>query len=212
MRNTTQACSPFRHRAISPGARHAAAGVRRRITRHRVVSTVAVLCAATAVTCAVFAGPMVPTEKPIPEEARTLAGLTTLGVKLDLQSEELEAAGLDELTVTNLLLERLDTSGLETTDHPDAPKLNVVLLSKTHPNHKDILSMTYELAVHQQVVIPRSGHTVHAPTYTLVFGALIPKNELRDTVNTDLRNLTDFVLGRIVSATETVRNAEKDRS
>ncbi len=150
------------------------------------------------------AGPLRPGQKELSNEVRSLGGLDTFKVAINVESRLLEDTNFPIDALKAKIEAMLTAAGFKLSDEPATPLVHVTLVTQGNEDHPALVSLSYHITVRQNVVIPRLEQTVFVPTYTLVHPALLEKENLRPQFDRDIKNLTTFLINRVRFATESL--------
>ena len=75
-------------------------------------------------------------------------------------------------------------------------------MTKTSDRHPGSVSLTLQFSLQQSVFIPRLKRNLQVPTYTLVDGALLDEDDVRDRIEKDVLKLTRFFVERVKRISE----------
>ncbi|MAE66006.1 MAG: hypothetical protein CMJ18_17175 [Phycisphaeraceae bacterium] len=143
------------------------------------------------------AAPILPTAGHVSDEIRSLSGLEAFRVVIDTEASTLSETPIVAETLKSNIEKYLEGAGFRLEEDPATPLFKVTLITRGDDRHEEVVALSYQITVRQLVSIPRIDRKVLVPTYTLVHGALLEKDDLRKHVDIELVKLARFVIGRI---------------
>ena len=152
------------------------------------IMLVLLLALVAGLTLAVWAGPVL--DKPrIPDELRSLAGMTKFRIQVDpiIGLSEKEVPSRDDLA--RLLGEDLERPGFEIGNEPHLPRLVLQVMVAKDSDQPDAVGLAMVLAVHQEAYFERLDRALTVPTASMSSAGLTVRRRAQETIRDMTRRM-----------------------
>lgn len=168
----------------------------------RTTSIVSCFLSGLAVTWCVFAGPMLPSEDRVPDEALSLAGLRQFKIEVSAAPDVLERCGITTDELKSMFHRQLEEAGLMVREDGDMPRLVLTVFDAKDINQPESVALSVVIAVHQPVYLKRMKREMTVPTVSMGKMGLTTKQKVDGTLQNLIRVTTDALNRTIRMATD----------
>ncbi len=145
---------------------------------------------------AAWAAPLMPGRENLLDEVRTLAGLHTVRLVVELPAPMLTQNGFDAEVLRREWTQALEGAGFELGDDEDLPTIHVWAFARDAAPVPDAVSFFVSVTVVQDVRVNRLDQPARIPTWTGLGWGAMPNDGLADRVNAELTGLRNQFLVR----------------
>ncbi len=148
-------------------------------------------------------GPTFPKAQQVAAEARSLIGIRTLRVRVELLPTTLENAGVTARAVRENWRRRLEQGGYTVvTEDPDVPELSLEVSALVDRQFPDALALSAMLRLRQPVTVDRLSESMPLTTYVDQLLALDTEEAIVEILEDALNGMVDRFMNKIRRADE----------
>jgi len=133
----------------------------------RTTSIVLCFLSGLATAWCVFAGPMLPSEDRVPDEALSLAGLRQFKIEVSATPDVLARRGITTDKLKSMFHRRLENTGLMIREDGDVPRLVLTVFDATDIHQPESVALSVVIAVHHPVYLKRMKREMTVPTVSM---------------------------------------------